>query len=162
MKAVSFRRNRHCSWKQGDFEISTDPARIDVGLVYRFLTNCYWARGIPLKTVRRSIQGSVCFGIYKGREQVGFARVITDSATFAYLGDVFVIKGYRGRGLSKWLMECVKKHPELQGLRRWSLLTRDAHGLYQQFGFAPLASPDRWMEIHDPGIYSRRKNAKGQ
>src|SRR5215831_18690072 len=155
MKAARASQRRHCSWKHGDFEISTDPARIDLGLGYGFLTNCYWAKGIPQKTVRRSIQHSLCFGIYKGSRQVGFARVITDRATFAYLGDVFVIKDYRGQGLSRWLMECIKGHQDLQGLRRWSLITRDAHGLYQQFGFKALASPERWMEIHDPTVYSR-------
>src|SRR5579872_6536247 len=144
---------QYCSWIRDEFEISTNPARADLQFVHHFLTNSYWAKGVPLETVRLSIQHSVCFGTYHGSQQVGFARVISDRATFAYLADVFVIEFYRGRGLSKWLMECIKDHPHLQGLRRWALITRDAHGLYQRFGFTPLANPDRWMEIHDTGVY---------
>ncbi len=142
-----------CSWKQKEFEISTDPARIDLALVHEFLTNSYWAKGVPLETVQRSIQHSLCFGIYQQMRQIGFARVITDYATFAYVADVFVNQPYRGRGLSKWLIECIRSHPQLQGLRRWLLATRDAHGLYRQFGFTPMANPDRWMEIHNPDVY---------
>src|SRR5215467_15870098 len=104
------------SWTQGEFEVSTDPARIDLSLVYEFLTNSYWARGVPREIVQRSIQHSLCFGIYRGAQQVGFARAITDFATFAYLADVFVIEPFRGRGLSKWLMECIMGHADLQGL----------------------------------------------
>jgi N-acetylglutamate synthase-like GNAT family acetyltransferase len=122
--------------------------------VHQFLTNSYWAKGIPLETLQRAIQHSLCFGIYQDPRQVGFARAVTDQATFAYIADVFVIEPYRGRGLSKWLMECIKGHPDLQGLRRWSLITRDAHQLYQQFGFTRLSHPEAWMEIHDPGVYS--------
>jgi N-acetylglutamate synthase-like GNAT family acetyltransferase len=146
----------HCTWKEprGEFEISTDPARIDVGAVHRFLTSSYWAKGIPLETVQRSILNSLCFGIYRGSEQVGFARVITDRATFAYLADVFVMEAFRGRGLSKWLMQCIIDHSELHGLRRWLLATRDAHMLYRQFGFRELKAPERWMELHDPGVYA--------
>ena len=155
----------HCSWRQGEFEISTDPHRIDLHLVHRFITKSYWANGVPLETVERSIQGSICFGIYdlanqdlenQGSEkQVGFARVISDRATFAYLADVFVIEAYRGQGLSKWMMACIKSHPQLQGLRRWLLATADAHSLYAQFGFTRLKTPERWMEIHDSGVYSK-------
>ena len=130
--------------------MSTDPARLDVVLVHGFLTDCYWAKAIPRAVVERSLRNSLCFGLYEAERQVAFARVISDFATFAYLGDVFVLESHRGRGLSKWLMECIRSHPDLQGLRRWSLVTRDAHGLYRQFGFTPLASPDRWMEIHQP------------
>ena len=144
------------SWSQGDFEISTDPARIDIAVVYQFLASSYWAKGVPIEIVQRSLQNSLCFGMYHAKAQVGFARVITDRATFAYLADVFVLPAFRGRGLSKWLMECIFAHVELQGLRRWSLATRDAHGLYQQFGFRQLAEPERWMERHDPGIYARK------
>jgi len=136
----------HSSWIQGDYEITTDPSRIDVAAVHGFLTDSYWAKGIPLAAVERSIQNSLCFGIYRGREQAGFARVISDRATFAYVADVFVLPAFRGQGLSKWLMQCIMAHPDLQGLRRWSLVTRDAHELYQQFGFRPLTAPDRWME----------------
>lgn len=150
-------------WRRGEFEISTDPAFIDVAVVHRFLTHCYWARGIPIETVARSIQHSICFGVYKiggqggsaseKRQQVGFARIITDRATFSYLADVFILEPWRGRGLSKWMMECILAHPETQGLRRWMLATADAHGLYAQFGFAPLKTPERWMEIHNPEVY---------
>jgi GNAT superfamily N-acetyltransferase len=127
-------------------------------MIHEFLTNCYWARGIPRETVARSIEHSLCFGVYDGNgAQVGLARVISDFATIAYLGDVFVLESHRGRGLSKWMMECVMQHPELQGLRRWILLTRDAHGLYEQYGFTPLKSPESYMERHNPGIYELRK-----
>lgn len=145
----------HRVWTNGDYEISTDPARIDAQMVHQFLTNSYWAAGIPLETVQRSILNSLCFGIYQAGRQVGFARVISDQATFAYLADVFVIEPCRGRGLSKWLMECITGHPDLQGLRRWMLATRDAHGLYQQYGFTRLEKPERCMEIHCPDIYAR-------
>ena len=144
----------HHSWTRGDFEISTDPARVDVDVVHAFLTNCYWAKGIPAETVRRSIENSICFGVYHGKQQVGFARVITDRATFAYLADVFILQAYRGRGLSKWLMECIVGYPGLRGLRRWMLATQDAHGLYAQFGFTAVKAPERWMEVHRPDIYA--------
>lgn len=145
------------SWQRGEFTIDTDPARIDLDVVHGFLTSCYWAQGIPRDVVKRSIDGALCFGIYRdgapGGGQVGFARVITDFATFAYVGDVFVLEPFRGQGLSKWLMECMTGHPDLQGLRRWMLATRDAHGLYRQFGFTELAHPERWMHRWDPDIY---------
>jgi GNAT superfamily N-acetyltransferase len=140
--------------RRGAYSISTDPGRIDLDVVYEFLTNCYWAKGIPRDVVARSIEHSLCFGIYHGSEgQVGFARVISDFATIAYLGDVFVLESHRGRELSKWLMECVTQHPALQGLRRWILLTRDAHGLYSQFGFTPVKSAESYMELHNASIY---------
>ena len=150
----------HYSWRQGEFEISTDPGKIDLHLVHGFLTRSYWAKGIPLETVERSIQGSICFSIFDLEKhdlekQVGFARVISDCSTFAYLADVFVIEPYRGQGLSKWMMACIKSHPHLQGLRRWLLATADAHGLYAQFGFNVLKTPEKWMEIHDAEVYSR-------
>jgi len=141
-------------YRRGEFLVSTDPGRIDLNVVHGFLTNCYWAKGIPRETVARSIEHSLCFGIYDGRgAQVGFARVISDFATVAYLGDVFVLESHRGRGLSKWMMQCIMEHPALQGLRRWILLTRDAHGLYSEFGFTPLKSTDRYMELHRPDVY---------
>jgi GNAT superfamily N-acetyltransferase len=145
------------SWRsEGDeFEISTDPARLDLPGVHAFLTASYWAKGIPLPAVERSVRHSICFGIYRGHQQVGFARVISDRATFAYLADVYILPAFRGRGLAKWLMQCILAHPDLQGLRRWSLLTRDAHRLYQAFGFQPLKAPERWMEKHDPEVYAR-------
>ena len=136
------------------FRISTDPAQLDLALIHNFLSrHSYWAQGIPLEIVRRSVEKSLCFGLYFGERQVGFARVVTDKATFAYLGDVFVLDEFRGRGLSKWLMKTIVGHHDLQGLRRIVLGTLDAHGLYEQFGFRALASPERFMEIHRAGIY---------
>jgi len=147
----------HHLWSQGDYEISTDPARINLALVHEFLTNSYWAKGIPLETVQLSIENSIPFGVYHGQQLVGFARIISDLATFAYLADVFIVPDYRGRGLSRWLMECIISHPDLQGLRRWMLATKDAHGLYRRYGFTPLKSPESWMEIHWPEVYSSAK-----
>ena len=147
----------HRVWSSGNYEISTDPTRVDAGLVHEFLANSYWAKGIPLETVRLSIENSISFGVYHGPQQVGFARVISDCATFAYLADVFILPSHRGHGLSKWLMECIIGHPDLQGLRRWILATGDAHGLYQQYGFSTLKAPERWMEIHRPDVYSTAK-----
>src|ERR1051325_11793001 len=144
----------HHIWATDEYESSTDPARLDLSMVHEFLTKSYWARGIPLETVRRSVENALSFGIYHGNRQVGFTRVITDRATFAYLADVFVLAPYRGRGLSKWLMACILEHPDLQGLRRWMLVTQDAHGLYRQFGFTELKAPERWMEIHHADVYA--------
>lgn len=139
---------------RGEFVISTDPARLDLDVIHDFLTNCYWAKGIPRQVVARSVEHSLCFGIYHVSDgQVGFARVISDFATIAYLGDVFVLESHRGLGLSKWMMECIMQHPDLQGLRRWILLTRDAHVLYSKFGFTALKSADRYMELHRPDVY---------
>jgi GNAT superfamily N-acetyltransferase len=153
--------------------ISTDRARLDLDVIHGFLTNCYWAKGISWEVVERSIEHSLCFGIYhevgekspllakparSGAHQVGFARVISDFATIAYLGDVFVLESHRGCGLSKWMMECIMQHPRLQGLRRWILLTRDAHGLYAKSGFTPVRSPERYMELHRADAYEIRKN----
>jgi GNAT superfamily N-acetyltransferase len=143
-------------YRRGEFLISTDRGRLSLDVVHTFLTNCYWAKGIPRETVARSIEHSLCFGIYDGKDadaQVGFARVVSDCATVAYLGDVFVLESHRGRGLSKWLMECIVQHPALQNLRRWILLTRDAHALYAQFGFTPVKAPERYMELHRPNVY---------
>jgi len=148
----SFRSNG--SWVNGEFEISTDPDRIDLIAVHQFLTNSYWAKGIPVEIVRQSIQNSLCFGIYREKQQVGFRSHYYRRCNVAYLADVFILEPYRGRGLSKWLMECIIAHPPLQGLRRWMLATRDAHKLYAQFGFAPLKSPDRFMELHYPDVYA--------
>lgn len=141
---------------QGAFRISTDIEKIDVAFVHRYLSQeSYWAKGIPMAIVQKSIENSVCFGIYAGEKQVGFARVLTDKATYGYLADVFIDKSYRRRGLSRWLMECILEHPELQGFRRWLLATADAHGLYAQSGFKPLAKPERWMELHNPDVYNQ-------
>jgi len=130
------------------FLISTDPNLIDFNMVYKYLDqDSYWAKHIPVETLRRAIENSLCFGVYKQNSQVGLARVVTDKATFAYLCDVFILPDFRGLGLSKWLMQTIINHPDLQGLRRWSLATVDAHGLYSQFGFVQVARPERGMEI---------------
>jgi GNAT superfamily N-acetyltransferase len=148
-------------YRRGEFVISTDRERLSLDVVHGFLTNCYWAKGIPRETVARSIEHSLCFGVYEDRVQAGFARVVSDFATVAYLGDVFVLESHRGRGLSKWLMECVVGHPALQNLRRWILLTRDAHGLYSQFGFTAVKEPGRYMEVHRPDVYGLSGNEVG-
>jgi GNAT superfamily N-acetyltransferase len=135
------------TWRQGELAVSTDPSRLDVHTIHAFLFTSYWAHGIPLETVSRSLEGSLAFGVYDGSRQIGLARVITDRATFAYLADVFIVESHRGRGLSKWLLECILAHPELQDLRRWLLATRDAHGLYGKFGFGPLVDAERFMQI---------------
>ena len=140
------------------YTISTDSSRFDVEMIYEFLTNCYWARGVPREIVERSIKNALCFGVFDGDRQVGFARVITDRATYAYIGDVFILEPHRGRGLSKRLMKTIMEHPELQGFRRWSLVTNDAHGLYQQFGFTPLAKPQQYMELADPDAYKQQRD----
>jgi N-acetylglutamate synthase-like GNAT family acetyltransferase len=144
--------------RRGEFLLSTDPARLDLDAIHDFLTNqSYWVKGIPREIVARSIEHALCFGIYDGNgAQVGFARVISDFATMAYIGDVFVLDTYRGRGLGKWMMQCITQHPALQGLRRWILTTRDAHGLYSQAGFTPVKYPERYMERHDPSVYESK------
>jgi GNAT superfamily N-acetyltransferase len=140
--------------RRGPFFISTDSVLLDVSLIHAFLSEqSYWAPGIPRELVARSLENSLGFGLYQESRQIGFARVVTDRATFAYLADVFVIEAFRGQGLGKWLIECVLAHPDLQGLRRWLLGTRDAHGLYERFGFTPLAEPSRFLEIVRPDIY---------
>lgn len=140
---------------KGDFSISTDKNKLDVDFIQAFLTRTYWAEGIPREVVIKSINGSLSFGLYHLGKQIGFARMITDAATFAYLADVFIIEEFRGKGLSKWLVEVILSHPELQGLRRIMLATKDAHGLYAQFGFTGLAIPERWMNIHYSDVYKK-------
>lgn len=142
-------------WERDGFAVSTDPARLDLDAIHGFLRECYWAKDIPREVMERSIRGAIPFGVYEDEALVGFARVVSDRATVAYVGDVFILEPWRGRGLSKFLMECVLAHPDLQGLRRWFLLTRDAHGLYGQFGFTPLRVPERWMERWSPDLYQR-------
>ena len=137
-------------WHRDGYTISTNPERLNVTLIHDFLSNnAYWAKGRSLNTVQRSIENSLNFGVYKGNEQVGFARVVTDYATFAWLADVFVLEAHRGEGLSKWLIETIVTHPQLRGFRRWLLATRDAHELYRRFGFIELTDPRRWMERFD-------------
>lgn len=129
------------------YRITTDRESMDAGAIHGYLSRSYWARGRPRSVVEKSIRHSFCFGLFEGAAQIGFARVVTDYATFAYLADVFVLESHHGLGLGKWLMECVMAHPELQGLRKWSLATRDAHGLYARHGFTPLSRPEDHMEI---------------
>ena len=140
-------------WRRGEYLISTDKSRLDLTLIHNFLRTSYWAAGIPLEVVRRSIEHSLSFGLYKEDQQIGYARVITDYATFAYLGDVFILEPFRGQGLSKWLMEVIVTHPELQGFRRWILLTKDAHGLYKKVDFTEVKTPERYMERFFPDVY---------
>jgi GNAT superfamily N-acetyltransferase len=145
-------------WKSGEFEVSTNRDRLNIQFVHDFLAlESEWARGIGREIVERSIEHSLCFGVFHRNRQVGFAHVITNCATIAYLGDVFVLKDYRSLGLAKWLMECVVAHPALQGLRRWILVTADAHDLYRKYGFTSLARPERFMELHDPDIYTLKE-----
>ena len=133
-----------------NFTISADPARLDMDSIVDFLARAYWAKGRPRERTERAFANSLVFGLYDGDKQIGIARVVTDYAVFTYLCDVFIHEDYRALGLGKWLMETVHSHPDLQGLRRWTLATRDAHGLYRQFGWDALANPDGWMEIFRP------------
>jgi N-acetylglutamate synthase-like GNAT family acetyltransferase len=138
-------------WQDAEFTISTDHNKLDLEVIHHFLSvESYWSKGIKREIVEAAIQNSLCFGLYHHNKQIGFARMITDYATFAYLADVFVLESYRGRGLSKWLMTCIMEHPKLQGLRRFMLATQDAHGLYAQFGYEPLPNPERFMQIFRP------------
>lgn len=136
------------------YAVTTDKSRLDVDLIHRFLSQeSYWAKNIPRPVVERSIEHSLCFAAFGGEEQVGFARVVTDRATYAYVADVFVVTEHRGRGIGKLLMEAIRSHPELQGLRHWQLATRDAHDLYRQFGFGDVKNPERQMQILDRNFY---------
>ena len=142
--------------RQGEYLISTDPARLDRAAVHAFLSNVYWCQGIPRAVLDKALANSLCFGLYhREREQVGLSRVVTDYATYAYLCDVYVLEAYRGKGLGHWMVECVMTHPELQDLRRFTLATRDAHAVYANFGFATPKAPERQMERHDPDVYKR-------
>lgn len=139
-----------------DYCISTDKGKLDIDAIHEFLsTQAYWCLNIPKDKVQRAIENSFCFGVYQEKKQIGFARVITDFSTIAYLGDVYILEENRGKGISKWLMETIMNHPDLQGLRRWILLTGDAHGLYRPFGWTDLADFTKWMEIHNKNIYSK-------
>ena len=140
-------------WKRNNLIVTTDPGRQDIDAIHAFLTRAYWCEGIPRKTVEHAVKHSLCFGLFDDAAQIGLARVVTDSATFAYLCDVYVLASHRGRGLGKWLIDCVLAHPQLQGLRRFTLATRDAHQLYASSGFQPLRQPDMHMELHKPDIY---------
>lgn len=140
--------------RKDEFCISTDKNRLDTEVIHHFLAyESYWSEDIPLHVVRKAISNSLCFGVFKGDEQVGYARVVSDYVTFAWLADVFILENYRGLGLSKWMLEVIMSHPDLQVLRRWMLATRDAHGLYAKYGFVPIAHPERLMENHQPDVF---------
>ena len=141
-------------WRRGEFVVSTDRSRLDIDLVHEYLASSYWATGMPRAVLERAIENSLTFGVYATGQQVGFARTITDLATYAYLSDVFILEAYRGRGLSKWLMECILAHPDLQGLRRFALFTRDAQGLYERFGFEPPRGSSVYLERWAPNVYA--------
>ena len=137
-----------------DYRISSDQNDLDIESIHKFISNSYWAKGIPLDILTRAISNSLCFGVFdKERGQVGFARMVTDSATYAYLADVYILEGHRGKGLSKMLMEEIMSHPDLQGLRRMTLATADAHGLYEKYGFSELSNPEIFMENWNPEVY---------
>lgn len=147
MTDITLYRNGFC--------ISTDKKKLDIDSIHEFLsTKAYWCLNIPKVKVMTAIENSLCFGVYQNEKQVGFARVITDYSAIAYLGDVYILEEYRGHGLSKWLIETIMGHPNLQGLRRWILLTKDAHGLYRQFGWTDIADPSKWMEVHNKNVYA--------
>jgi GNAT superfamily N-acetyltransferase len=140
-------------YTNGQYRITTDTRRLDLDAIHAYLSRSFWAEGIPKATVAKAMANSLCFGLFHGDEQIGLARVVTDRATYAYLCDVYVLETHRGRGLGKWLIETVMAHPDLQGLRRFQLVTRDAHGLYSRHGFAAPEHPERHMEIFKHGMY---------
>jgi GNAT superfamily N-acetyltransferase len=140
-------------WQKGDYNISTDNHRLNIPLIHDFISNqSYWGQGRKIEIVQLALNNSLNFGLYKNGEQIGFARVVTDYCTFAWLADVFITEGFRGEGLSKWLMEVIMNHPRLMNMRRWVLATKDAHGLYEQFGFGRMAQPERWMERFNDNV----------
>ena len=144
----------YSEWQKNEFMISTDHSRLQIDAIHKFLTEeSYWAKERTRKQTETAIKICLCFGVYQSENQIGLARVVSDYATFAYLGDVYITKEFRGLGLSNWLMETIMNYPDLQGLRRWILATRDAHSLYEKFGFAELKHPTRWMEKAAPNAY---------
>lgn len=149
----------HYEERNDEFLISTDPSLLHVDIIHKYLSEeSYWAQNIPIKVVRKSISNSLCFGLYEKEKQIGFARVVSDQATFAYLADVFILEKYRGKGLAKWLINTIQAHPGLQGLRRWMLGTRDAHSLYEQFGWTNLDEDTRkrFMQRHFKDVYQKK------
>ncbi|NIG53765.1 GNAT family N-acetyltransferase [Chitinophaga sp. Cy-1792] len=146
-------------YQEGPFSVSTDKDRLDIDVIYNWLSNVsYWAKDIPREIVERAIAGSMCFGVYHEGALIGFGRLVTDKATFAYLMDVFILEEWRGKGLSKMLMQAMLAHPELQDLRRWLLMTTDAHGLYSKFGFAALPEPGKVMTLARPNPYAKKSS----
>ena len=153
---------QHFERIRGSYVLSSNPGRMDIAAIHNFLKSSYWSKDIPREIVERAVTNSLSFGIFHENEQIGFARVITDKATFAYLCDVYVLESYRGQGLGSWLMESVMQHPEMQSLRRFGLVTKDAHELYRRFGFSELKNPAGHMEIHHPDIYCSHKLLDGK
>ena len=145
------------TYLKGNYEISTDKSKLDIAVIHGFLSTSYWAEEIPVEIVQKAIENSLCFGVYDGSKQIGFARVITDYATFGYLADVFIVESARGKGLSKWLMECILMYPQLQGLRNFCLMTQDAHTLYARYGFKNIPKPENFMAKKIDGIYKKKK-----
>ena len=137
-------------YKKGKYVISTDKRKLSLKTIHGFLENAYWSKGIKIERVRKAIRNSLCFGVYEHKNQIGFARVITDHANFGYLADVFIIESYRGQGLAKWLMNCIMNYPDLKDIKAWMLATKDAHGLYSKFGFKPLDEPQKYMRRVNP------------
>lgn len=151
---------KHKSIEGNEYTLSTETSDMDIAVIHTYLANVsYWSKNIPFRIVEKYIKHSFNFGVFNAGKQVGYARVITDYTTIAYLGDVFILPEHRGKGLSKWLMETVMTHPELQGLRRWILLTADAHELYKKFGWTEIKNPVRWMEKHNPDVYTAKEDA---
>jgi GNAT superfamily N-acetyltransferase len=148
------------AWQQrrGDYTVSTDPALLDLDAVYAYLSRAYWCEEIPRETLERAARNSLCFSLFEGDKQIGLTRVVTDYTTFAYLCDVYVLESHQGKGLGTWMIQCVRQHPELQGLRRWHLTTRDAHALYRKVGFVPLSRPERHMEVFTYDMYKQHKS----
>lgn len=144
---------QHC----GEYTVSTDLSRMDIDVIHGYLSRAYWSAGIPRETVERAVRHSLCFGLFEGETQIGFTRVVTDQTTYAYVCDVFVLESHQGKGLGVWLMQCMRQHPELRGLRRWQLVTRDAHSLYSKVGFTPLSHPERHMELFTADASQLRK-----
>ncbi|MCX6169466.1 MAG: GNAT family N-acetyltransferase [Ignavibacteriales bacterium] len=142
-------------FKKGKYSISTDKRRLQIKTIHGFLIDAYWSKGISVERVKKAIHGSICFGVYYDEVQIGFARVVTDRASFGYIADVFIIEEYRKRGLSKWLMKCILNYPELNDLKSWMLATKDAHGLYAKFGFENLKNPKRFMRKQNPKYVQR-------
>ncbi|MBL1214969.1 MAG: GNAT family N-acetyltransferase [Ignavibacteriae bacterium] len=140
-------------YRRDDYLICTDKARLNLDVIHNFLKDSYWAKEIPYDIVKKSVENSYCFGVYKNDEQIGFARIVSDFATFAYLADVFILEEHQGKGLSKWLMECIMQDPNLQNLRTFSLATWDAHSLYEKFGFKKIDNPEKQMSISNINIY---------
>lgn len=140
--------------RKDSYLISTDKSRLELDVIYNFITKSYWAKGRSQEVIKRTIENSICFGVYENGRQIGFARVVSDRAIMAYIMDLFILESHRARGLSKWLMECILNHPELREVRRWVLNTRDAHGLYARFGFQPISKPEFAMERVEASVYN--------